>query len=91
MRLIDADALKDDLCKFCKAMDSHMADCNDDCMTHSIIDEQPTIEAEPVKCGVWLTHGDTAICSVCGQWCNQRALTYCANCGAKTRGSEQNA
>ena len=95
VRLIDADALKDALCMFCQAMDSNMVDCNGDCMTHSIIDEQPTIEAEPVRHGRWIKDKDGFHhCSECGENTDRQEdafgydisefkTIYCGNCGAK--------
>lgn len=95
MRLIDADALKDDMCIFCKGMDSNMVDCNVDCMTHSIIDEQPTIEAEPVRHGRWIKDKyGFHHCSECGENTDRQEdafgydisefkTIYCGNCGAK--------
>ena len=58
MRLIDADALKEEMCDFCTAVDSNMQKCKDEsrsheCMTLRIISEQPTIDAEPVRRGHW--------------------------------------
>ena len=60
-----------------------------------VIDEMPTIEAEPVKCGKWtemrLSGGDIwdyyFVCGVCHGETPNRAFTiapdYCPNCGAK--------
>lgn len=48
MRLIDADALKNDLTRF-----------YDNVVTaKQLIDEQPTVEAEPVVHGRWMTCED---------------------------------
>lgn len=62
----------------------------------SIVDEQPTIEAEPVKHGKWLKPAKKYPywdwkCSECG--CEEyrqsdsngeyRVMNYCPNCGAK--------
>lgn len=70
MRLIDADGLKDALCMFCRAMNSHMVHCKGDCMTHSIIDEESTFDAvEVVRCEdcKWVDIGENV--------CDRR--TYC--------------
>jgi predicted RNA-binding Zn-ribbon protein involved in translation (DUF1610 family) len=93
MRLIDADALKEaDFQDF----------SNTDVM--NAIDNAPTIDAEPVVRGEWVTtrtiiHDGEPYCSLCGQ----EALTeygrrtyiksnYCPNCGVKMdRESESNA
>lgn len=54
-----------------------------------LIDEQPTIEAEPVKHGKWIVLGQRAgmrypthYCSECGEhgW---EEYQYCQHCGAK--------
>lgn len=59
------------------------------------IEKLPTIEAEPVRRGRWISYGrDTAYnrfyrCSVCDKeivWydeCDEQLYGYCPNCGAK--------
>ena len=54
-----------------------------------ILQEAPTIEAEPVRHGRWETHSDrpdSLICSVCkcgfDMW-KHDPHNYCPNCGAK--------
>lgn len=67
MRPIDADALKDAFCMFCKALESHEVDCKGDCMTHDIIDDEPTIDAvEVVRCEDchWVDIGE----NICEKW-----------------------
>lgn len=86
MRLIDADALKADYCDFCKAMTEEL-ECNGDCMTCEIIDNQPTIEAEPVRHGRWAKvnsiHGLKAFkCSECNGYAGI-ITAFCSTCGAK--------
>lgn len=90
MRLIDADALKNDLTRF-----------YDNVVTaKQLIDEQPTVEAEPVVHGRWMTcedgWGDLHYqCSECGcEWFLEDGspadndMNYCPNCGAKMDGGE---
>ena len=55
----------------------------------SVIEDSPTIEAEPVKHGRWGTNSDrpdSLICSVCNcgfdMW-KHDPHNYCPNCGAK--------
>ena len=83
MRLIDADALKE-------WFKNHVIIGSDGKMRYSgkylesIIDEQPTVEAEPVRHGRWeerkwedakagsgLHTIASARCSECGLWCEQ--------------------
>lgn len=86
--LISREKLKDDIAVLLerngKLIDEWLANCIDD-----VIDEQPTIEAEPVKHGRWIVKplykGATAsayVCSVCGEpfWWTAK---YCMNCGSK--------
>ena len=57
MRLIDADALKDDFCKPCDRSETGytIEECREHgCGMMSVIDKQTTIEAEPVKHGRWI-------------------------------------
>ena len=78
MRLIDADALKENLMKYIGLTNG----------LERAFKETPTIEPEQKK-GWWIKadeidewYGRMYKCSVCG--CeNWRADKYCANCGAK--------
>ena len=59
------------------------------------LDEQPTIDAEPVVHGEWIMRGGRRYCSACGQMaCVTRdredfwytcGTNYCPNCGADMR------
>lgn len=56
----------------------------------NIINEAPTIEAEPVRKGEWITrkqHFGKFVCSECGFMAgeieNLSFYNYCPNCGAK--------
>ena len=53
-----------------------------------MVDNAPTIDAQPIIHGKWLNYDDTerftACCSVCGNWIDTRfGKKYCPNCGAK--------
>ena len=83
MRPIDADALK-----------KHYAWWDDDKqkLFDSIVDQQPTVDAEPVKHGKWLkAYGDHEAfgirpfyryCSCCNE-STVFPYNYCPNCGAR--------
>lgn len=90
MRLIDADALTK-LLKECQQLDwnHNIAPIS---WNHAfnnfiyIIDDEPTIEAEPTKRGKWIEkwfgYGYKIRCSECGYLFSQMT-NYCPNCGAK--------
>ena len=90
-RLIDANALKESV----HAHDYVLKDClnstDKGMFTVGImqaIDEQPTIDAEPVRHGKWIYHidsesiGETWICSECNgeELCKTK---FCPHCGAR--------
>ena len=88
MRLIDADALKRAFCRNCYET------CAGHCDDLQIIDDRPTIEAEPVRRGRWVEGiNDKWVCSECGTGNNyayswditgyQLQDRYCPNCGVK--------
>ena len=92
MRLIDADALIT-LLKECQQLDwrNNIAPIS---WNHAldnfieVINDEPTIEAEPIRRGRWLKrtnepkHTDWYSCSVCrGQF--DYMWKHCPNCGAK--------
>lgn len=96
MRLIDADAMMEDIIKrfHCKPYIEVGNNCE---YVHNIIDDQPTIEAVPVVHGEWIFKFDgpygreRAYCSAYGKRSgiggiesNQRK-PYCPNCGADMR------
>ena len=86
MRLIDADALIEDLDK----KSSYDLVCFDIELL-GIIKDQPTIEVAPVVQGKVVTVFENAIghqrCSVCGSELEWKAYpNYCDNCGAKLKG-----
>lgn len=56
----------------------------------NVIDEQPTIDAEPVRHGRWIMlepygthHTHRRKCSVCGEIKSKELTNFCPNCGAK--------
>lgn len=100
MRLIDADALKENLSKWLKEVDpTHPSDIPpiDDIIVSTLmtIEEEPTVEAEPVRHGKWLTprgHENARCCSVCKCIYHKDSVPfyeYCPNCGAKMERKEE--
>ena len=84
-RLIDADVLKKDLTRF----------YDGEVVARKLIDEQPTVDAVPVRHGRWIPcHplGDGTpegyMCSVChiGGW---EETNFCPMCGADMRGNDE--
>lgn len=81
-KLIDADKLKE-----------HYAwwDNEDKKIFDTIIDLQPTVDAEPVRRGHWIKANDSmsspfdtmkrCLCSECREWA--AVTSYCPNCGAR--------
>lgn len=55
MRPIDADALKKDLTRF----------YDNEVTAKELIDEQPTVDVQPVKHGRWIDNGVVYTCSEC--------------------------
>ena len=86
MRLIDADALRE------VWLESDSLDNDDTNTVLYSIDEQPTVDAEPVRHGYWIEHeyaeeeNDHLVsnyaCSACHSW-ERYVSNYCPNCGAK--------
>ena len=92
-RLIDADAFKKENERLLHCDFPYLSETT----LEELIDEAPTIDAEPVRRGKWIYGNDfhwyTASCNRCGyqrrtdikadRW-NQ--WNYCPNCGADMRG-----
>lgn len=77
MRLIDADALIEELNKLeVEMMHARMAHI----ATQVIVDEAPTIE--PVRHGRWVGDSVGVKCTCCGMHDETESI-YCPNCGAK--------
>ena len=82
MRLIDADALIDDIRK---NSESYFADD----FAHIWVDKQTPVEAQPVRYGHWIGIDDEPCevfeCDVCGYIyeTDSKLHRYCPNCGAK--------
>lgn len=62
-----------------------------------ILDEAPTIDAEPVRHGRWEYQYNDSICSACGYVNRCEPITryrndspYCPSCGAKMDGGKDN-
>lgn len=91
MRLIDADALIAD-CNIYNAWDAQIVKD----VVKAWIDDQPTIDAEPVRHGYWEYpdfYDFGSVCSYCGFDSGEivggnqlKCLKYCPNCGAKMDG-----
>lgn len=79
VRLIDANALKKDLTRF----------YDNEVTARELIDEQPTIEVQPVKHARWeiCCDGYYPYCSNCKNEPQGREMTdFCPNCGARMDG-----
>lgn len=88
MRIVDADRLK-------RSFEANTPIAFQDCVPgiHSVIDLEPTVEAEPVRHGHWIdidseTYTWAIRCNKCG---HERSMmstqktypNYCEKCGAK--------
>jgi len=91
MRLIDAEKLEKYKADCCVPLTEWQEGWND--AIDTIIDETPTVDAEPVRHGKWIIKNDDfmnypTVCSVCGMGAITSAwrpikTPYCPNCGAK--------
>lgn len=78
-RLIWADALKRHYAWWTDAGNADMRDAFD-----TIVDLQPTVDAEPTKHGRWKGAGmGDYMCSLCATVVSGNRYHYCPNCGAK--------
>ena len=103
MRLIDVDAFKIEFCEKCNNVSCDAPLTNTDCFTMYMLDNTPTIEAEPVRHGRWVPLSydgyvvgypvyDEWECSECHFACEgegEPPLNYCPNCGAKMEGKNE--
>lgn len=84
MRLIDADNLKPDTKTFTSAYSEELTEF----YSQEVIDNAPTVEAEPVRHGHWERfrckgdRSDTFHCSEC-KYLLHYVSKFCPNCGAK--------
>ena len=82
-------------------LDENSADSIVTCALHNarwilhLLDDMPTIEAEPRKHGKWERFslddgydGTTRKCSICGYKWGDEEYHYCPNCGADMRGEK---
>lgn len=94
MRLIDADKLKADVVSWENCYNG-FSDTYDKAMIIDTIDEQPAIDAVPVRRGRWIPvkgyEGILYKCSACdGRWSHTTIKTpYCSQCGAKMEGERR--
>lgn len=92
MRTIDADALIATMENMRSISDNVKQRQIEESILHGIvpqiIDDAPTIEAEPVKHGRWMY---PFYCSECGftpYYSSDLTYNYCPNCGARMEGNE---
>lgn len=81
-RLIDADALKNDILKSAVMIDDRGIQTGYE-IAIELIKRQPTIDAEPVCHGKWTVTPIYIKCSECGESFMLIPQNYCPNCGAR--------
>lgn len=82
-RCIDADSMRDE---WLHNKQNENIYCANDVLDS--IDEQPTVDVEPVRHGKWVMNNNVPVCSLCR---NARILVitaFCPHCGAKMDGKE---
>ncbi len=87
MRPIDADAMRQDWLE--NGENEHVYDTN---AFLDSIDDQPTLDVEPVRHGRWIPRSGCATCSVCFDDCwavSVMEYNRCPNCGAKMDAKEK--
>lgn len=93
-RLIDADAAIWELTTGCFPQSMEYTRAVG--IAKRLIQEMPTIEAEPVRHGRWVKRGQDIFCSECDEesgytWAGaSRYSDYCPSCGAKMDGGADN-
>ena len=88
MRLIDADALIDNIPQADLNNDKKISKCGAIADMVLLVCDAPTISAVPVVRGEWIEHEDEMECPQCGYFWNYcdndtERFNYCPNCGAK--------
>ncbi len=92
MRLIDADALIDNIPQADLNNDKKISKCGAIADMVLLVCDAPTIDAVPVVRGEWVKSDDYKgwlVCSACrdcyvdNAWVNGKKWRYCPNCGAK--------
>lgn len=91
MRLIDADSIQEELAALILySAGTPEGECVD--YAHNLIDEQPTVDAEPVKHAHWIEFRTNSgnvhyKCSRCGKEVSypyaKKRWKYCIECGAR--------
>lgn len=99
MRLIDADALKENIPNTSVDIFENCRNCTTLCdwQVKELIDKMPTIDAVEVVHGEWIatrvevdgSRFTGERCSRCGWWKSMSIYNYCPNCGAKMDGEKQ--
>ena len=86
-RYIDADALKEEVSRiyylhYAKTLDKTISDFFN--AVDKRIKGAPTVDAEPVRHGLWKGNGmGDHCCSLCGEEVSGHYYAYCPYCGAK--------
>lgn len=86
VRLIDANAFLENVLPECKYPDA----------LKKAVENQPTIEAEPVRHGRWIFGSSKTSCwMTCSNCCKSQSgqtacFSYCPNCGAKMDATDTN-
>lgn len=95
MRIIDADELRKTMYHEAFETDTDMQKWESGCwirykMFENVIENAPTIDAEPVRHGKWIYTGFLEVkCNNCGNVFHElEDINYCPNCGAKMDGVE---
>ena len=102
MRIIDADSLVRNIKKWEKYIGNYEKEIpyNEDIYVSTMltIEDEPTVDAVPIKHGRWVGNERHTSCSICGQtYCvpdgqdghlDMTFYKYCPNCGADMRTKE---